>query len=124
MMDPFDEVRIAALNLLKIFPKSVLLNTAGRDGEGPELLTALEKAEVLASNTSRADHADTVALLYNVVFYTADAKKPQGSEWWKTKIGVVELILRKLEDKLSSSEGLFNSSLRDAPLHGYLCALR
>ncbi|KAL4791542.1 putative death-receptor fusion protein-domain-containing protein [Aspergillus venezuelensis] len=124
LMDPFDEVRIAALNLLKIFPKSVLLNAPGRDGEEPELLTALKKAEVLASNTSRADHADTVALLYNVVFYTADAKEPQGTECWKTKIGVVELILRKLEDKLSSSEGLFNSSLRDAPLHGYLCALR
>ncbi|KAL4939613.1 hypothetical protein BDV06DRAFT_33661 [Aspergillus oleicola] len=124
LMDPFDEVRIAALNLLKIFPKPVLLDTAERNKEGPELLVALRKAETLASNTSRADHADTVALLYNVVFYTADAKDSQGTEWWKTKIGVVEMILRKLEDKLSLTEGLFNSSLRDAPLHGYLCALR
>ncbi|KAL4933322.1 THADA/TRM732 family protein [Aspergillus undulatus] len=123
LMDPFDEVRTAALSLLKIFPRSVLLDTAGRS-EKPELLNAITKAETLASNTSRADHADTVALLYSVVFSTADAKDPQGTGWWKTKIGVVEFILRKLEDKLSSSESLFNSSLRDAPLHGYLSSLR
>ncbi|KAL4803456.1 putative death-receptor fusion protein-domain-containing protein [Aspergillus unguis] len=124
LMDPYDEVRIAALNLLKLFPTPVLLKTAGSDETKPELLSALTKAEVLASNTSRADHADTVALLYNLIFYTADAKDPKGTDWWKTKLGVVEMILTKLEGKLSSSEGLFNSSLRDAPLHGYLSALR
>ncbi|KAL4920105.1 putative death-receptor fusion protein-domain-containing protein [Aspergillus aurantiobrunneus] len=124
LVDPFDEVRAVALNLLKLFPKSVLLDTSRHNGEKPELLVALTKAETLASNTSRADHADTVARLYQVIFYTAEAKNPRESDWWSTKMGVIELILRKLEDKLSSPDGLFNSSLRDAPLHGYLCALR
>lgn len=124
LMDPYDEVRGIALSLLKLFPKAVLLHAAGANRERPELIIAVAKAEILASNTSRADHADTVARLYQLVFYTADAKAPKGTDWWNTKLGVVELILKKLEDKLSSAEGLFNSSLRDAPLHGYLCALR
>ncbi|KAL4992354.1 putative death-receptor fusion protein-domain-containing protein [Aspergillus falconensis] len=124
LMDPYDEVRTAALNILKLFPRSVLLDTAGRNNGEPELLTALTKAEILASNTSRADHADTVALLYHLIFVIADTKNPRDAKWWNTKQGVVELILEKLEGKLSSSEGLFNSSLRDAPLHGYLSALR
>ncbi|KAL4785390.1 putative death-receptor fusion protein-domain-containing protein [Aspergillus varians] len=125
LMDPFDEVRAAAVNLLKLFPNSLLLKHAGRNTEKPELIIAITKAETLASNTSRADHADTVAQLYQVTFHTADASDPRKTgNWWDTKLGVVELILKKLEDKLSSSEGLFNSSLRDAPLHGYLSALR
>ncbi|KAL3439309.1 putative death-receptor fusion protein-domain-containing protein [Aspergillus tetrazonus] len=124
LMDPYDEVRIAALNILKLFPRSVLLDTEGRSNGEPELLNALAKAEILASNTSRADHADTVALLYHLIFVIADAKDPKEAKWWTTKQGVVQLILEKLEGKLSSSEGLFNSSLRDAPLHGYLSALR
>ncbi|RDW90267.1 THADA/TRM732 family protein [Aspergillus mulundensis] len=124
LMDPYDEVRTAALNILKLFPRSVLLDTAGHNNGDPELLSALTKAELLASNTSRADHADTVALLYHLIFVTADAKDSKDTKWWDTKQGVVELILGKLEGKLSSSEGLFNSSLRDAPLHGYLSALR
>ncbi|KAL4864834.1 hypothetical protein BDV12DRAFT_7425 [Aspergillus spectabilis] len=124
LMDPYDEVRGTALNLLKLFPQSVLMGPTGGSGAQPELIIALNKAEVLASNTSRADHADTVARLYHAVFYIADSNEPGETDWWSTKLGVVEFILSKLEDKLSSSEGLFNSSLRDAPLHGYLCAIR
>ncbi|KAL3463956.1 putative death-receptor fusion protein-domain-containing protein [Aspergillus heterothallicus] len=124
LMDPFDEVRSTALHLLKLFPKPVLFVGSGRNTEKPELLIALDKAGQLASNTSRADHADTVARLYSVIFYTANSREPSETDWSDTKLGVVETVLKKLEDKLSSPEGLFNSALRDAPLHGYLCALR
>ncbi|KAI9376069.1 putative death-receptor fusion protein-domain-containing protein [Aspergillus egyptiacus] len=129
LLDPYDEVRATALSLLKLFPKPVLFsNSRGPVSEHvnqtPELISALKKAEHWASNTSRADHADTVARLYYVLFYSADLANPRDTNWWDTKLGVLERVLKKLEDKLSSSEGLFNSSLRDAPLHGYLCALR
>ncbi|KAL2825227.1 putative death-receptor fusion protein-domain-containing protein [Aspergillus cavernicola] len=129
LLDPYDEVRATAINLLKLFPRSVLFNNvycpaSGRPNEKPELIAALYRAEQWASNTSRADHADTVARLYHVIFYTADLAEPGETAWWDTKLGVIEIVLRKLEDKLSSPEGLFNPSLRDAPLHGYLCALR
>ncbi|KAL2813296.1 putative death-receptor fusion protein-domain-containing protein [Aspergillus granulosus] len=124
LLDPFDEVRSTALHLLKLFPRPVLFDDAGRNTEKPKLLVALDKAGQLASNTSRADHADTVARLYSVIFYTAESQELSEANWWDTKLGVVENILKKLEEKLSSPEGLFNSALRDAPLHGYLCALR
>jgi hypothetical protein len=124
LLDPFDEVRSTALHLLKLFPKDVLFGGVRQTAEKPELLIALDKAGQLASNTSRADHADTVARLYSVIFFTADSREPGEINWWDTRMGVVGTILQKLEDKLSSPEGLFNSALRDAPLHGYLCALR
>ncbi|KAL2863435.1 THADA/TRM732 family protein [Aspergillus lucknowensis] len=123
LLDPFDEVRGTALHLLSLFPKPVLFASAGHHAGKPDLIIALEKAGRLASNTSRADHADTVARLYHVIFSAAEFGGIRAN-WWTTKLGVVETILKMLEGKLSSSEGLFNSSLRDAPLHGYLSALR
>lgn len=89
------------------------------------LIDALTKAEQLASNTSRADHADTVARLYHIIFYaTAETHSGGGSQWWETKKGVVDLLLTKLEGKVSNPGGLFTTSMRDAPLHGYVSALR
>ncbi|KKK22927.1 hypothetical protein ARAM_005405 [Aspergillus rambellii] len=128
LLDPFEEVRGTALNILKLFPLPVLLGGASHSAVGkPELIDAITKAEQLASNTSRADHADTVARLFYLIFCTASKSKVNDDgifHWWDTKAGVVEMLLGKLEEKLSLPEGLFHSSLRDAPLHGYLCALR
>ena len=127
--DPFDDVRATSLYILNIFPPDILLN--GLQGSSSSescmrLTNALSRAEKLASNTSRADHADTVARLYHLLFSSAEpgGSKGNGQPWWSTKVGLVNAILEKMEDKLSLSGVLFNSSIRDAPLHGYLSALR
>lgn len=131
LLDPFEEVRATSLSLVNLFPREILL--AGlQQNKGQavdtvlQLTTAVDRAEKLASNTSRADHADTVARLYHLLFCAAasgGANRP-GSHWWETKAGVVDTILKKLEEKLSIAGGLFNSSMRDAPLHGYVSGLR
>ncbi|KAE8415009.1 putative death-receptor fusion protein-domain-containing protein [Aspergillus pseudocaelatus] len=130
LLDPYEEVRATSLTLLNLFPQDVLLSGyvqsgSNRKHEKPQLVDALNRAEQLASNTSRADHADTVARLYHIFFTAADDNSSKVADsWWETKQGVVDTLLKKLEEKLSLAGGLFNSSMRDAPLHGYVSALR
>ena len=129
LLDPFDDVRATSLAILKMFPRDMSMSGVLPDNlpsGTPSLMGALSRAERLASNTSRADHADAVARLYNLIFFTASTESlgQFDAEWWKTKMGVVNSLLKKLEAKLSLPGGLFNASLRDAPLHGFLSALR
>ncbi|RHZ58954.1 THADA/TRM732 family protein [Aspergillus thermomutatus] len=130
LLDPFEEVRATSLSILNLVPRDMLLGgllqSAGQSSVMPLRLTdALTKAEQLASNTSRADHADTVARLYHIIFCAAAETHSEGdSQWWETKKGVVDLLLKKLEGKVSNPGGLFTTSMRDAPLHGYVSALR
>jgi hypothetical protein len=130
LLDPFEEVRATSLTILNLAPPDMLLGdtlqSADRSSARPLRLTnALTKAEQLASNTSRADHADTVARLYHIIFCAAAETHSEGdSQWWETKQGVVDLLLKKLEGKVSNPGGLFTTSMRDAPLHGYVSALR
>ncbi|RAK96233.1 THADA/TRM732 family protein [Aspergillus ibericus CBS 121593] len=123
LLDPFEEVRATSLYLLNLFPQEVLFDSAKHAGEIPQIIEGLAKAEQLASNTSRADYADTVARLYHILFRAA-AVEGEHARWWETKSAVVDTLLKKLEQKLSLAGGLFNYSMRDAPLHGYVSALR
>lgn len=129
LLDPFEEVRQVSLTIINLFPQATLLNglTGAADQQltsGVRLTDALACAERLASKTSRADHADTVARLYHIFFCAASQSSSTETEWWATKSSVVHSILSKLEERLSSSRGLFSSSLREAPLHGYMSGLR
>ncbi|OJJ47298.1 hypothetical protein ASPZODRAFT_65750 [Penicilliopsis zonata CBS 506.65] len=131
LLDPFEEVRATSLNIIKLFPRDILLTGLASSAEskpnvGVHLIDALSRAEQLASNTSRADHADTVARLYHLLFSVAATGQATATsrQWWETKIGIVDAILKKLEEKLSLPGGLFSSAMRNAPLHGYVSALR
>lgn len=131
LLDPFEEVRQTSLLIINIFPHDILMGgfqAAADEGHVVclRLTDALARAELTASNTSRADHADTVARLYHILFCAAlpTSSRTVGPGWWKTKASVLDTILTKLEERLSSTEGLFNSTLREAPLHGYMSGLR
>ncbi|KAL5361084.1 putative death-receptor fusion protein-domain-containing protein [Aspergillus floccosus] len=128
LLDPFDDVRATSLAILKLFPLEVVMGSlqsaTGTTEDRPQIINALAKAELLASNTSRADYADTVARLYQITFSAAAQTVGNSGLWWHSKSTVVGTILRKLEEKLSAVGGLFKSSMRDAPLHGYVSALR
>lgn len=127
LLDRFEEVRETSLAILNLCPREILLNCLQHTTRvGMRLTDALTRAENLASNTSRADHADTVARLYHLIFCAAlpgnSAQKP--SDWWSTKASVVDTILNKLEERLLGQKGLFHSIMREAPLHGYTSGLR
>ncbi|KAJ5452628.1 Armadillo-like helical [Penicillium cf. griseofulvum] len=131
LLDPFEEVRQTSLSILSLCPREILLNglhnkTDRQSAVGMRLTDAITRAENLASNTSRADHADTVARLYHIIFCAAlpvNSGQP-ASDWWTTKASVVDTILKKLEERLLDSKTLFNSVMREAPLHGYTSGLR
>jgi hypothetical protein len=128
LLDPFDEVRGSALHILGVFPAEIPSQLSDKTGNNSSnviewLLIGVAKAKVLASNTSRADHADTLARLYHAIFSKANTGERE-LLWYRTKIGVVNEILDGLEAKLVQPGGLFSSSTRDAPLHGYVSALR
>ncbi|PYH62216.1 THADA/TRM732 family protein [Aspergillus niger CBS 101883] len=124
LLDPFEEVRATSLYILNLFPREVLFDNDKQAGV-PQIIEGLAKAEQLASNTSRADFADTVARLYHILFRAAAIDgASDAARWWENKSMVVDTLLKKLEQKLSLAGGLFNSSMRDAPLHGYVSALR
>lgn len=131
LLDPFEEVRQTSLAIINLFPSQVLLNGGIRRADkassvNMRLPEALSRAEKIASNTSRADHADTVARLYHVLFSAArnEDSIEAGSLWSATRLSVVNTLLVKLEGRLDSAGGLFNSSMREAPLHGYMSGLR
>lgn len=128
LLDPFEEVRARSLSIVNLFPRELLIGdgvqTASNASDKSQLLGALSTAEQMASRTSRADYADTVARLYHILFCAAQSRTPGASQWWETKIGVVDSILKRLEAKLSVSGAIVKYHLRDAPLHGHVSALR
>jgi hypothetical protein len=126
LLDPFEEVRGTALNLLSLFTNEAFQDAHGETNVVQKLTMALSKAEVLASNTSRADHTDTVARLYHAIFTRTNSGGSTGTPetWFETKIGVVNALLQRLEEKTFRQGGLFSTSTRDSPLHGYLAALK
>lgn len=130
LLDPYEEVRATAQSIANLFPQDILmsgmLNTAAEQPVAMRLTDAVARAENIASKTSRADHADTVARLYHTMFCASSTSTPNygRADWWASKLLVVDTIVKKLEERLISSKGLFNASMREAPLHGYMSGLR
>ncbi|KAK2756662.1 hypothetical protein FQN54_005107 [Arachnomyces sp. PD_36] len=126
LVDPFDDVRSTSLAILGFFPADIIsatqtLGSTSSESLSSQLFQALSRAEQLASRTSRADHADTVARLFLALFTLADNKS---TLWYRNKSNIVDTILTSLEKKLSCPAGLFSTTMRDHPLHGYISALR
>lgn len=122
LLDSFEEVRNISLLIINLFPAEILLQSTGIS-----IIHALDRAEKVASNTSRADHADAVARLYHILFSAAQqhgSSEATSSNWWSTKYSVVNTILARLEERVSSPKGLFSSTMQQAPLHGYMSGLR
>ncbi|KAK2802062.1 hypothetical protein FQN51_004972 [Onygenales sp. PD_10] len=129
LMNAFDDVRSTALMILDMFPRDcirIMSDDVKATSPLSQLVIALERAEVVASRTSRADHADAVARLYHLLFNLADSgeSRSQGVEWFEHKQGIVTQLLEKLESNLRSLGGAFQAALRETPLHGYISALR
>ncbi|ODH48059.1 hypothetical protein GX48_05824 [Paracoccidioides brasiliensis] len=136
LINPYDDVRSSALILLNMFPRTHIQTCPANDEEcflggkyshsRRQLVKALQRAENVASRTSRADHADAVARLYHILFDLADFNKflDTGKTWYEHKQGIVEALLTTLEKHLYSNDGLFQNAIRETSLHGYISALR
>ncbi|KAM5498418.1 hypothetical protein McanMca71_006812 [Microsporum canis] len=134
LINPYEEIRMTSLAILRLFPLSFIKpqSIAGdelgiKDGtiRQPyhQLLEAFSRAEEMAGQTSRADHADGLARIYHFLFDLAENGRGcnDRTSIYNYKYDIVDLILTKLEKVTSLSD---IATLRNTPIHGHLSALR
>ncbi|KAH7348481.1 HEAT repeat protein-like protein [Rhexocercosporidium sp. MPI-PUGE-AT-0058] len=139
LLDPFEDVRSGATNILKLAsPTSFDLeltdisevehnsipldvNTFGNktceEGNAPLrlLVDFIARAEDISKNTGRADHADGVARSYELLYGLQTS--PQ------SRLGVITQLAEDLERKIEVAERSLGQAVSEAPIHGNFAAL-
>jgi hypothetical protein len=126
LSNPFEDVRSGALAILKTSP----ISHTGAQGVHCVLLfedvrNAMSRAEVLASRTGRADHADTVARLRDLVFHLTVKLSDEATDLTlirRQPFDVVAGTLTRLEQELEWVDS--EPSSRAYYVHGFLSAIR
>ncbi|KAJ6780490.1 hypothetical protein PWT90_02966 [Aphanocladium album] len=122
LMDPFDDVRDVTSTVLK----SILADTRYRkfsllaennhpSGRATELRELSRSANDLARRTARADHADGVARV-NQVLYRFLTTSPE-------RIGLLSGMIDELERKIAQAESDLGHAVLEAPVHGDFASL-
>lgn len=143
VMDPFDDVRTAAFDILQTilwdgmpgngFSAHVKSMVSIGPGSGDSLrsrrhccddfvLPVLSRAKNLLSCTGRADHADGVGKLYYLLY--SCSRDFDQSEGIHKSLLVLEDILLSLSSDIKTARDNIYSAVGHAPLHGSLIALR
>ncbi|KAI9869949.1 MAG: hypothetical protein M1830_004896, partial [Pleopsidium flavum] len=161
-MDPYDDVRCAAVLVLKMtasamgiglhrrivscLPSSAMVSvthssSSQRSSEGGSqnqeetsvlnLAAILSRAQKIMHSTGRADHADGVARLYEILDEICAARTTIARQgeiladvWWYSESSIVNRILSDLEKGLLLAKTNLRLAVADAPIHGDLSALR
>ena len=140
VLDPFDDVRQGAATVLELVPRSLLLIPSGdtdRNNMGPEprtnwkasgpsgggLIYTLHRAEAIMRDTGRADHADGVGRLYDLL-YVACTRRLGSESLDNSGISIIVNILGHLEHDIKISRDNMRMAVGEYPLHGYLIAVR
>lgn len=120
VMDPFDDVRETATNLLMLFSTEAVRT---RTDYGSAEITPLgilgefcTRAADLASRTSRADHSDGAARSLGLL-----------CAWQKTldeRISLLSRTLDGLEKKIVMAERDLGSAVMSVPVHGAFASIR
>ncbi|MBE3046532.1 hypothetical protein IMZ48_29190 [Candidatus Bathyarchaeota archaeon] len=118
LMDPFDDVRDMAATVLRLLfsderYKMILPPNGNRRAV---LSDFLAKANEIANQTGRADHADGVARAYELLHRFSGDGDAQSD--------VLSGLLASLSDRISLAERNLGSAVLDAPTHGLFAALR
>lgn len=135
LLDPFDDVRQTAADILEIdlglnptpsFPISrddvESIAQSGRDANST-IHSTLSKAESQAARTGRADHADGVGRLYNLL-YSSSLVLNKMTAWYDCNYLIVERLLSALENGVLVAQDHLPSAVGSASTHGHLIALR
>ena len=145
LSDPFDDVRQSANRVmdLHLSTKSISQIRGGMDiearsfdqeaahrngGNAPRkavnlILFDLNNAEDRVGITGRADHADGLGRLYNLLFsmsYIVD----RPNCWHQSRCSVLEHIISALEKEVNIAKDDLLCAVSNIPLHGHLIALR
>lgn len=135
IVDPFDDIRSAAAALVQAFPKrmrsdlgsanSGMLSEAhgGHRQERSTISQTLQRAEALMRRTCRADCADGVGRLYDVLYgFQNLAMAP--AECHRERGDILKILIANLESDVKVAQSDLQQAIISAPLHGHLIALR
>ena len=149
LLDPFDDVRQSANTVfdLHLSTNSILqistsrketdrkadpVDQEAKDQAGSEedhrkamdsLLVDLNKAEIIAGTTGRADHADGFGRLYNLLC-TYSGAVDQPARWDYSHYSIVKRLISTLEKEVDIAKDDLLFAVSSRPLHGHLIALR
>ena len=132
LFDPFDDVREAADSLIQrhfssyrspVLPKVVKEQSSVIGNDKNKILTALQRAESKAAETGRADHADGVGRLYNIL-YGLSGPSIDTHIWHDDAAAIFEHLISKTEDDVELAQQDLLRAVSIAQLHGHLIALR
>ena len=139
MMDPFDDVRGFASAVLLIILNSASSSTQIETLERKsthrsvplsinalqqagifDLSKPLARARMMLRTTSRADHADGVARLYDLRWQSCK----QEDSWHVSRTLIIEELLTGLEEDVRITASDLHWAVGTRPLHGHLISLR
>lgn len=135
MIDPFDDVRSAAAALVQAFPKSTLsdLSSANSDlrseahedhrHDRSDIILTLKRAQALMRRTGRADCADGVGRLYDVLYGYQDLGMAP-ADCHRGRGNILKTLVANLESDVQVAQSDLQQAILSAPLHGHLIALR
>jgi hypothetical protein len=130
ILDPFDDVRNLATELLAMAPDSNTSNVAG-SLHAPKLLSFLNRAEGRMFLSGRADYADGVSRTYSLLFkrsifidHTPGSSSGTKVQWWNTRLGIIDHLVQQMEDTIEMARIDLAHAVSKAPMHGTLASLR
>ena len=118
LVDPFDDVRDLAATVLRLLFSDDRYEKALPSNRDRRLILSefLDRANQLANQTGRADHANGVARAYELLHRFSGNTDAQS--------GVLSDLLASLRDRISSAERNLGTAVLDAPTHGLFSALK
>ena len=123
ILDPFDDIRDAAISILQLClialpqaQKTAMLGTIPR---------FISRAETAMLITGRADQADGVARAYGLIFSLAGESQTNLHDTQiSSKLGVFEHLKRQLDVTLEIARNNLSEAVNGRPVHGIYAALR
>ncbi|KAF3051190.1 hypothetical protein E8E11_011182 [Didymella keratinophila] len=121
VMDPFDDIREAAISVLQ------LCLAALPDAERALVLATLprfiSRAEATMLRTGRADQADGVARAYSLLFAVGSADTAVSSKPDPSRSGVFDGLREQLTQTLDIARTNLSEAVNGRPVHGIYAAL-
>ncbi|KAL6704178.1 hypothetical protein ACN47E_008435 [Coniothyrium glycines] len=123
ILDPFDDVRDAAVSVIHLC--LVSLSQTEADNAMATFPRFLARAEETMLRTGRADHADGVARAYGLIFaIVSDNTTQLKATRCSSKLEVFRYLKQTLSDTLSVAHNNLAEAVDGRPVHGIFAALR
>lgn len=126
LMDPFEDVRANATNILKLaladdFEMGLKEGAAGLvDAQDVKALQSLTDficlGKKMSETTGRADYADGVARSHELLYSLLDSPK--------RRIDLIESVVEDIELKVALAESNLSLAVLEGPIHGAFASLK